>query len=286
MLKPPPNVTILADGLPHPEGVAFDREGGIYTGIARPDHVGYGPLMHLDPDGGNPRVVADTGGRILGIATDQANCAYVCDSHLGAVFRVTPSGNITLVTDGTAAHRMLMPNFCVFDPDGVLYISDSGTATAGERTGAVLRHTPDGRTDVLVDRLTFANGLAHDPVTNGLYVVETRDDRVLRLDLDRSDSGPEVYVDGLEHGPDGLALDANGVLHITLTRTHTIVEATDRHVAEVVCDPEGQWLNMPSNLAFRPDGSREAVVANLFGDHLTTIGTRAGGGRPTQGAAT
>jgi gluconolactonase len=285
MIETPADVTILAEGLPHAEGLAFDSEGGLYTGIAEPDHVGQGPLIHISPDGSERRVVADTGGRILGIATDASDRAYVCDSRLGAVFRIDPGGEITLVTQGAPGHDLRMPNFCVFDPDGVLYISDSGTATAGEATGAVLRHTPDGRTEVLVDGLVFANGLAHDPATNALYVVETRDDRVRRIDLDQSSPSAELYIDGLSTGPDGIALDREGVLHVTLTRTHAIVEATDRGTRTVATDPGGTWLNMPSNLAFRPDGSTDAVVANLFGSHLTVIRTERGGDRPTQGPA-
>lgn len=285
--EPLPEPTVLVRGLPHPEGVAFDHEGGLYTGIAHPDHTGRGPLVHLDPDGLERRTVADTGGRILGIATDVLDRAIVCDAHHGAVFRVDPSGDVRLLADRTPRRRLQMPNFCVFDPDGVLYVSDSGTATAGEPTGSIVRITPDGRARTVVDGLVFANGLAHDPDTDVLYVVETRDDRVLRIELGGGrEPRPEVYADGLASGPDGLALDRRGVLHVTLTRTNRIVEATDRTTTVIAEDPSGEILHMPSNLAFTPDDGTSAVVANLFGSHLTEIVTRVGGGRPTQGPAT
>ena len=271
-------VEVFASGLPHPEGVVFDRDGNCYTGISYSDHESGGPVMRITPDGSNAEELANTGGRILGIAIGSDGDLYGCDGKLGAVFRISSDGRVSSFLDSVPRWSLMMPNFGVFDSDGTFYVSDSGTATAGEKSGAILRVSRSGRAEVLVDGLIFANGLALDEDQGALYVVETRDDRVLRVDLESAQANTDVYAENLSSGPDGLALDSEGVLWATATRGSRLYAISDReNVRMGVEDAEDRLLHMPSNLAFSPDGSPVAYVANLFGQHISRVPMPASG---------
>jgi len=264
-------VEIFAQGVSHPEGVVFDQDGWLYAGGTLGDYKSPGFIYRISPDGKTVESFADTGGRVLGLAFNRNGQLFVCDSVLGAVFRITPSGQVNLFADRVGERRLQIPNFLVFDKRGLLYVSDSGTATAGERTGAIFRFSPDGHGEVWLDHLIFANGLALAAQGDALFIVETRDDRVLRvlIQADGTAGNIQVFADHLESGPDGLALDLAGNLYVTLTRTNRIARIRpDGTVDAVVTDPSGESMNAPSNVAFGPPEGRGLYIANLFGDYI------------------
>lgn len=268
------DVAVFASGIPHPEGIAFDAAGWLYAGSAAPDYRGAGPVFRVSPDGGRVERFADTGGRVLGVAFDRQGALYVCDSLLGAVFRIAPGGQVGLFADHAGAWKIRLPNFAVFDRKGNLYLSDSGTARAGERTAAVLRFGPDGSGEVWLDGLIFANGLALSAAEDALFVVETRDNRVLRVPIrsDGAPGAPQVYAQDLASGPDGLALDRAGNLYITVTRPSQIlvVSPTGERIT-LLSDPADGRVFAPSNLAFGPPQGQGLYIANLFGHHLSRL---------------
>ena len=268
------DVEIFAQNIPHPEGVAFGPEGWLYTGSSLPDHKGTGPIYRVSPDGKTVEKFADTGGRVLGLAFDRRGELYVCDSARGAVFRISPEGTVHLFADHVGPRKMQIPNFLVFDQEGNLYVSDSGTARAGEPTGAIFRFTPGGMGKIFLDRLVFANGLALSSQEDTIYVVETRDDRVLRVPItsNRSAGQVDVYADNLTSGPDGLALDAVGNLYITVTRSNQIVcVTTNGKRFSLVADSTDRRVCMPSNLAFGGLDNHELYIANLFSHHISRL---------------
>ncbi len=265
-------VEVFARGVPHPEGVAFAATGWLYTGSALPDHNGTGSIYRISPDGQVVEPFADTGGRVLGLAFDRSGDLFVCDGRLGAIWRISPGGEVRLFADRAGHRRLQKPNFLVFDDAGWLYVSDSGTAKAGEPTAVVYRFSPQGEGQVFLDGLVFANGLALRGST--LYVVETRDNRVLRVPIlpDGSAGEYSVYADRLENGPDGLAFDAMGNLYVTVTRPSQIICVTpsgDRTL--LVSDPTDERVQAPSNLAFGPPEGRGLYIANLFGAAIVRL---------------
>ena len=264
-------IHIVATGLPHPEGVAFDGAGQLFTGTAVPDHVGRGPIHRVGPQGA-VEYFADTGGRALGLAFGPDEWLYVCDAGLSAIIRVSPTGELEDFARRADGRALQLPNFAVFDRQGQLYVSDSGTATAGERTAAVYRYDAEGRGELVADGLVFANGLALDRGEGALYVAETRDDRILRIPLRGSDAGdPQVFADRLTSGPDGLAFDAAGNLLVTLTGTDSIVSVSPEGQPSLVAKSTDGRLRAPSNIAFSATGEPVIYVANVLGDHISRL---------------
>src|SRR4051812_7159260 len=119
---------MLAGGLDHPEGVAWDPVSGrVYAG----GEAGQVYAIGLD---GSVETVAVTGGFILGLAVDGDGLVYACDVGRGAVMRVDPTtGNIKPFASGDGTQSMIAPNWLAFDAEGALYVTDSGDW--GKRNG-------------------------------------------------------------------------------------------------------------------------------------------------------
>lgn len=270
----PEDIAIFVTGILHPEGIAFDAEGWLYTGSAAPDHTGRGPIYRVSPDGKVRSRFADTGGRVLGLAFDQAGSLFACDVALGAVFKLNPQGECTLFAERAGKRKLQKPNFLAFDRRGFLYVSDSGTAKAGEPTGAIFRFNPEGQGEVFIDHLVFPNGIAFSPDYLHLYVVLTKDNQILRVPIEANGAAgaPEIFARGLESGPDGIAFDSQGNLYVTITRPSQIVQiAPDGQRTDLIVDLQDQRIQAPSNLAFGGPNRSELYIANLFGSHISKV---------------
>src|SRR5436853_382706 len=76
---------VLAGGLDHPEGVAWDPVAGVvYAGGEA------GQLYRIGLDGTISQV-ATTGGFLLGVAVDGDGLVYACDVGAGAVVAIDPA---------------------------------------------------------------------------------------------------------------------------------------------------------------------------------------------------
>ena len=133
------DLTIVVDGLDHPEGVATGPDGTLYAGGE------LGQLYRVDPKDGSFEVVAECGGFLLGIAVDGDGLVYACNLKEQVVQRVDPhTGAVEILSSGAPGRPLLTPNWCVFDPWGRLLVTDSGGWK--HDNGCVLaRRGPTGR---------------------------------------------------------------------------------------------------------------------------------------------
>lgn len=204
-----------------PEDVAITADGTVFTGLSD------GRILRLTPPEGAVTVVANTAGRPLGIEIDQDGTLIVCDAHRG-LLRVDPdSGSITTLVDTVAGRRLLFTNNCAIASDGSIYFSDTSTRFPLEHfkgdllehsgTGRLLRWSPGGDTEVLLDGLDFANGVALSTDESTVYVAETGGYRVRRLWLTGPNAGAnDVLIDNLPGFPDNMSTGSNGVLWIAI----------------------------------------------------------------------
>ena len=203
-------VTQFASGLDHPEGLAFDREGNLWAGGEA------GQIYRISPDGKKVECVANTGGFNLGLAFSPEGCLLVCDCGGRKLWRYEPSkGKLSVFADKVAGRALGHMNFPVFDKDGVLYVSESGTW--GKRDGMVHRFTPDGRGETWLKNIHFANGLALDAAESALYIVQSTQENVLRPPtLANGKAGrPSIFVQNVVHVPDRHAIDSDGVFNVS-----------------------------------------------------------------------
>jgi gluconolactonase len=263
---------VFASGIDHAECVAFDRAGNLWaSGEA-------GQIHRITPDG-KPEIIANVGSYSAGIAfSPKEEDLFVCNPASGVV-RVQQNGKWAVFATHAGDHKLICPNYGLFDAAGNYYVTDSGLWK--ERNGYLLRYSPDGRGEILAGPFGYTNGLALTADGKFLFMVESKTDSVHRFEIRTDGSiGPvELYATECGRFPDGLTLDAEGNLYvccyasdeiwrISLTRQKTLF-AWDRWAIK---------LGSPTNMAFGGKDFDELFVANLA---RTTI-TRAKVGRKGQ----
>jgi gluconolactonase len=250
----------LAEGLDHPECVAWGPDGYVYAG-------GEAGQIYRVGWGGDVELVGSTGGFVLGLCLDADANVYACDTLNAAIMRVSPAGEVSRYFGGEAGRPLVGPNYAVFDDAGNLFFSESGEYHKDNGRLWVVR--PDGQGEVLRDDVRqFPNGAALDAAQENLYVVLSTLPGVVRVPLA---GGPVETVAVLEHRvPDGVAFDADGGLYVSCyTPDELLRVGPDGEVDVVASDWERNMLAAPTNLAFCGPDLGTLVVANLGRWHLT-----------------
>jgi gluconolactonase len=253
---------IFADGLDHPEGLAFDADGNLWAGGE------LGQIYKIDRNG-KVRTVASLGGFNLGLTFSPRQELFVCNFKLGALIQLDRSGKTIRSWERAGRYRLRTPNFSVFDRQGNLYFSDSGEFKQEDGFLFVLR--PNGKIEQLLDHLSFPNGLSLSADERTLYIVQSTKNNVLALPL--RDTGaigkPRVHAAGLNNVPDGATLDAAGNLYVTCYASHNVYRVTPKgKVSLFACDAEGTMLASPTNAAFGGANFDEMYFANLSRWHI------------------
>ncbi len=253
----------FADGLDHPEGLAFDADGVLWAGGE------LGQIYRIDSRGRVQEVVR-LGGFNLGLTFSRGQELYVCNFKLPALVRVNRKGDVLASWDRVGARKLKTPNFSVFDSEGNLYFSDSGDFD--EVNGWVYRLRANGRAELFAGPFAFANGLSLSADEKFLYVVQSTRDNVMRVEIlaDGRAGKPRVHASGLHRVPDGAALDAAGNLLVTCYASDNLYKVTPAgKVSLLAYDPQGTMIARPTNIAFGGPDFDQMYVANLGRWHIS-----------------
>ncbi|HVK81785.1 MAG TPA: SMP-30/gluconolactonase/LRE family protein, partial [Verrucomicrobiae bacterium] len=220
-----------------PEHIAIGTDGKLYVAMTS------GALLRMDGDGANREVLADTGGRVLGIAFDAQGQIIAADAMRG-LLAIGGDGGVRLLTDHVSADdRIGYANSVVVAPDGVIYFTDSSTrfrpADYGDTlqasvfdileqsaTGRVLAYDPrTARTRIVAHGISFANGIALGADGRTLLVAETGRYRVWKIDgaaenvdVQSGAAQARVLLDNLPGYPDNLMPGREGRIWVGLFR--------------------------------------------------------------------
>ncbi len=194
-------------------------EDALFVGDAIVTGLSDGRIIKVSLDGWQIEVLADTGGRPLGLEI-HPDGIVVCDAEKGLLLLDEAGTLTTLIAKGE--HDLRVCNNAAVAPDGTIYFTDSSqrfdlehwTADIIEHsgTGRLLKRSPDGSVQVLAGGLQFANGVALTPefvavAQTGLYSV----DRVW-LDSGRH----EPWITNLPAFPDNIATGDDGLVWVTM----------------------------------------------------------------------
>ena len=211
----------LLDGVGSgPEAVACGPDGELYTGLND------GRILAFD-SAGNYRELANTGGRPLGMKVDAAGHLIVADAGRGLI-SVAPDGGIAVLADSVDGKRMLFVDDLDIAEDGTIWFSDASTRRdyhtsiydflEGQRTGRLLSYEPaSGNTEVRLDGLFFANGVALGPDDDYVLVNETGTGRIHRLWLEGERAGQrDLFHAGLPGAPDNITFDGGETFWVAM----------------------------------------------------------------------
>lgn len=255
------------------EGIAVANDGRIFVGAED------SWIYIISPDGEASQYVKMPG-RPLGIAVDRQENLFVCDWEAHGVYKIAPDCEISLFAeaDSDGKHKMQFPNFCVFDDQGNLYVSDTGTSRRNAQIfnpdGKIFRIAPNGQCELFAEGLYQANGLAMRRGDSALYVIQSAIDNVLRLEItpDGRLGKVRVYAQNLDGLPDGMAFTENGEL-LVVTGLHEIIyRVSTTGVIEVFLeDRNAEKLIAPANPAFGGKNRDELYITNLIGNSVSRI---------------
>lgn len=204
-----------------PEDVVVGADGEIYTGLAD------GRVVSVDPDDGRVRVAGDTRGRPLGLEVLADGRLLVCDSHRGLLRLDPATGTVEPLVEQVGGRPLMFASNVVAARDGAIYFTESSTRFHIEGwKAAIVEHRCDGRlfrldvdgtVEVLLDGLSFANGLVLTPDESAVVVAETGTYQLTRLQLTGPGAGrKEPLVGNLPGSPDNLSIDADGTIWVAM----------------------------------------------------------------------
>jgi sugar lactone lactonase YvrE len=193
-----------------PEDVALDGDGKIYAGFED------GRIVVLQPDGTQPRLFANTGGRPLGLIFDHGGNLLVADAIKG-LLSVNKSGEVKVLAVEADGVKFGCLNDLDVGSDGTIYFTEASRKyPMSQFTYDLLEHQPNGRllaldptsqrARTLLRDVYFANGVAVSPDQTFVLVAETGMYRVRRVWLKGPKLGhSDIFIDNLPGFPDGIS---------------------------------------------------------------------------------
>jgi DNA-binding beta-propeller fold protein YncE len=273
---------VLPDGVRFPEGIAANpKTEEIYVGT-----FDFGPnsnkLLRFNKDGQLLAQQDFDGTPLLGLQFNRwDNKVYICNFGASKIQRIKanftdtiediedvasipfigPPPNRTVGNpDGTEdtimfGNSFAAPNALAFDNDGNLYISDSFQGAIFRINDAHKCATPCDVTTVKHDPLLAtagfppfgANGLALNRDQTKLYIANTGDDRILRLDLKTKEIS--IFAESF-NGADGLAV----------YRGRLIVVENQSDVVSILNDHGRLVAKLGAFRGIRDDGSPRGLL--------------------------
>ena len=236
-----------------PESVTTDSAGNLYVSV--------GSSVQVRAPGGSFAEFASLPLPIaaLGVKVGPDGCVYNASTSLSAepgafVWRMCGAGSVEAFAE---LDQQGAPNDLAFDEDGSLFVTDP-------LLGRIWRVAPDGAAEVFVEHPLLAgnpadpallfrqigvNGIAFDKHHRFLYVSNTDQGSVLRIDMSAATPTPVVFAqDARLRGADGIAFDQAGHLLVAVNAQDTLVSLDKR--GRITTVASGGLLDAPSSVVF------------------------------------
>ena len=224
-----------AGNLEGPEALLLE-DNALITGLHD------GRLIRTSLDGKFTQVLADTGGRPLGLARHPNGLLVIADGVKGLLSLDAQGRLIPLVTEAKGVPLGFTDDVAIDKSGHYAYFSDASSRFGyGSDGDAIIEHGGDGRllrydfqtgkTAVLLDKLEFANGVALGPDESFVLVNETGAYRISRYWLSGPKAGThDVFIDNLPGMPDNLSFNGENRFWVALyAPRNALLDATAPH---------------------------------------------------------
>ena len=289
-----------------PEHVAFGPDGALYASVDG------GKIVRMQADGGAPSIWANTGGRVLGFAFDSKGQMIAADAFRGLLaISMGSERKITVLLDkiqvAGKSEEIKFANSVVIAKNVKIYFSDSSTQFGTRAWGGtflasvmdILEHSSTGRViefdpsnqqaRIVIQDLCFANGLALSDDEKSLFVAETGEYRVWKIDPAAQNLSAKiskgnhpqakVLLDNLPGYPDNLMRGLDGKIWLGLAkpRSNLVDQIADKpFLREVTLRlPQKLWPVPPNYghvIAFNENGKILADLQDPKGSYPETTG--------------
>jgi sugar lactone lactonase YvrE len=258
--------------------VVADADGNIWTGVED------GRIIRIRPDGSSAQVVADTGGRPLGLAVARDGRLLICDSHRGLLRHEPATGAMETLVAEVAGRALTFCSNVVESSDGTIFFTEStsrfryeyykGSVIEGRPTGSLFRRDPDGTVSVLASDLHFANGVTLTADESALVFAETTACRVSKYWLTGEAAGSITPLAAdLPGYPDNISTGLDGRIWVAMVsdrnRLNEWLGPRTPVVRSLMWRLPYRWLPNPKStvwvVAFDPDDGH--VVSQLRAQH-------------------
>jgi sugar lactone lactonase YvrE len=296
--------------LNRPECVVAHRSGWLFA----PCWNDPGGVSAISPDGRVSNILAEAHDdgidmplRPNGIALEEGGTFVI--AHMGpqrgGVYRLTPEGRVTCITDRVGEELMLPVNYAVGDSHGRYWLTVSTSKVPrmkdyrpDARSGYVAVHE-HGKTRIVADGLGYTNECLLSQDERTLWVNETFARRLTAFDVTEEGLTNRRTLAQFGHGtfPDGLTETVDGSILVTSIVSNRILQvSSDGHVEILLEDVDPGHLEVVerifqdgkmdsshlgevrsrrleniSNIAFGGDDLRTIYLGCLLGDRLSAF---------------
>lgn len=266
-----------------PESITTDGAGNLYISLGN-------SILKRTP-GGSVSVFATLPLPIfaLGLKLGPDGCVYAASTSLSEVagafvWRACTPGTAEAFSE---LDHSGAPNDLAFDDNGNVFVTDPvlGRVWKVDEAGTpelfvedpLLAGNPDD--PALLFRPLGANGIAFDKRQRFIYLSNTDQGSIVRVNVDDDEPAAEVFAESPDlRGADGVAFDRAGTLYVAVNGLDALA-AVDRH-GDVELVAAGNPLDSPSSIAFGATGTTRHKLYVVSSAFLRTLGLKPGTPEP------
>lgn len=269
------------DKLAELEHVSIGNVHGPEDAVAK-DHFLFlssaeGKIMRINTQSGEITEYADTGGRPLGLEFDANGTLIVANPEKG-LLSVSEDGTVNLLTDHVNGERILFTDDLDIAPDGTIYFTDASTRYDSKgidghsgsfldilehrNSGRVLAYDPrDGTARVVMEGLSFPNGIAVSGDGKSVLVAETGEYKIRQIWVDGPRAGKsKILIENLPGHPDNINRGPEGTFLVG------IVQPRSRFLDDLSTHSNLRKLALMLPQSFLPEPSKHGLVFQMTAD--------------------
>jgi len=283
LIAPNTEIEKLAEGFDWSEGPVWMKKGNYLLFSDVPSNTVYmwregeGITLFLKPSGYTGSIPRGGEPGSNGLTVDSQGRLVLCQHGDRRVARFERKGEFKILAQYYKNRRFNSPNDLVYHSNGDLYFTDPPYGLLKQNDdpakemviNGVYRVKPDGEVTLLIDNLTFPNGIAFSPDEKILYVAVSDPKRPVIMAYEVQGDGTvgngRVFFDATKLAtpdrkglPDGMKVDRRGNLFATGPGGVLVIGADGAYLGAI------NTGEATANCAWGEDGSVLYITADMY----------------------